>query len=163
MKFLLLLFLMITGCKSPSAENLNPLDNYRNTASQDELTLIEDYFTLMNGHRHNLGINALIYSREIELKAQEHSRNMANGTTAFGHTGSGARCSSIMTAIGPANLCGEIVAKGQNTSLEVFNSWMGSSGHRSKIENARYTHTGVSVIKNDSGVSFWTQIFLEVY
>lgn len=163
MKFLLLFLLVISGCKTPSVENLNPLDNYLNPASKDDQTVIDEYLVLMNGRRHELGINALIYSREIELKAQEHSQNMANGSVAFGHTGSSARCSAIITALGPANLCGEIVAKGQDTSLEVFNAWMGSSGHRSKIENSRYTHTGVSVIKNDSGVSFWTQIFLEVY
>ncbi len=118
---------------------------------------------LVNDHRLDLGLDSLIYSEEIERKAVEHSQNMANGSVAFGHTGSSARCSSIMTSLGPANLCGEIVAKGQKTPDAVFASWMGSSGHRSKIENSRYTHTGVSVIKNDSGVSFWTQIFLEVY
>lgn len=155
MKYLLLILLIVSGCKSPSVENLNSLE-------KDDSTVIDSYLTLVNGHRHDLGINALIYSTEIELKAQEHSRNMANGSVTFGHTGSGVRCSAIITSLGPANLCGEIVAKGQNTSLEVFNAWMGSSGHKSKIENSRYTHTGVSVIKNDSGVSFWTQIFLEV-
>lgn len=158
MKYLLLFLLVITGCKTPSIENLS-----FDPDKKDDVSVIESYLTLVNTHRHDLGINALIYSTEIEQKAQEHSQNMANGTVSFGHTGSSARCSAIITALGPANLCGEIVARGQETSAQVFSSWMGSSGHKSKIENSRYTHTGISVVKNDSGVSFWTQIFLEVY
>lgn len=159
--FLLALFLLV-GCETPNVENLNPLDQYLNPATKDETTIREEYMGLVNTHRQDIGERALIYSAYIEGVAQEHSVNMASGKVTFGHTGSSARCQKIITELGPANLCGEIVAQGQDNASEVYKAWMSSSGHKSKIENGRYTHTGLGMAKNPKGVIFWTQIFLEV-
>lgn len=162
MKAFLLLLLLLAGCKTPNVENLNPLDQYLNPDPKDESTLREEYMELVNTHRQDIGVQSLIYSDYIEGVAQEHSNNMAKGVVPFGHTGSSSRCQKIITELGPANLCGEIVAQGQDNATEVFRAWMSSSGHKSKIENARYTHTGLALAKNSRGVIFWTQIFLEV-
>lgn len=159
--FLLLMFLLV-GCETPNVENLNPLDRYLDSATKDETTVREEYINLVNTYRQGIKVPALIYSDYIEGVAQEHSENMASGKVAFGHTGSSDRCQKIITELGPANLCGEIVAQGQGNATEVFKAWMSSSGHRSKIENSRYSHTGLGMAKNPKGVIFWTQIFLEV-
>lgn len=159
--FLLALFLLV-GCETPNVENLNPLDQYLNPATKDEATIREEYMDLVNSHRQDIGVRALIYSAYIEGVAQEHSENMAKGLVPFGHAGSSLRCQKIISELGPANLCGEIVAQGQDNASEVYKAWMNSSGHKSKIENARYTHSGLGMAKNPKGVIFWTQIFLEV-
>lgn len=162
MKVFLLLLFLLAGCESPNVDNLNPLDRYLNPGTKDENTVREEYMDLVNTHRQDIGVRALIYSAYIEGVAQEHSENMASGKVAFGHTGSSDRCQKIITELGPANLCGEIVAQGQDNASEVYKAWMNSSGHKSKIENSRYTHAGLGLAKSSKGVIFWTQIFLEV-
>jgi uncharacterized protein YkwD len=163
MKMFLLLLFLVTGCKSPNVEKLNPLESYLNPQTKDDSLIREEYINLVNSHRQNLGTRALIYSDYIEDVAQEHSENMAEGKVPFGHTGSSVRCQKIITELGPANLCGEIVAQGQDNAKEVFASWIGSLAHKSKIENSRYTHTGLGIARNSRGVIYWTQIFLEVF
>lgn len=162
MKAIFLMLVLLTGCKTPNVDNLNPLDKYLNPESKDENTVREEYIQMVNEHRQDIGVQALITSSYIQGVAQEHSDNMAKGLVPFGHTGSSDRCQKIITEFGPANLCGEIVAQGQDNATEVFRAWMNSSGHKSKIENSRYTHTGLGMAKNPKGVIFWTQIFLEV-
>src|SRR5690349_14152841 len=121
--FLLALFLLV-GCETPNVENLNPLDQYLNPASKDDATIREEYMELVNSHRQDIGVRALIYSAYIEGVAQEHSENMASGKVTFGHTGSSLRCQKIITELGSANLCGEIVAQGQDNASEVYKAWM---------------------------------------
>jgi uncharacterized protein YkwD len=86
---------------------------------------------------------------------------MANGTTAFGHTGFSTRCSAAKSVLGGGNWCGENVAAGQKTPKDAFNSWMNSSGHRANIEKGQATYTGFGYAQNSSGKYYWTQIFLE--
>lgn len=162
MKILILFLLFLTSCTSPDVSDINPLEKYLSPQAKDDADLREEYMDLVNRHRSRLGLDEFIYSPEIENLAQEHSINMARGQVPFGHDGSGVRCQKLMTEIGPANLCGEIVAKGQDDPVKVFTAWKSSSSHRSKIENSRYTHSAVGVGRNSEGVIFWTQIFLEV-
>jgi len=122
----------------------------------------DEYIELVNTHRRDLGLRALQVSPYIDLAALDHSQKMADKTIPFGHTGSATRCSLIINAIGSGNLCGEIVASGYKTPQSVFEGWIKSPTHKSKIENTRYTHTGLGFAKNSTGVIYWTQIFLEV-
>lgn len=124
-------------------------------------TLSEQYLILMQDHRHPLALRPLIRNTDMDGLALQHSKDMANRMTFFGHSGSSVRCADAIKFLGRGNLCGEIVAMGQSTAQQVLNSWLGSSGHRAHIENRRYTHTGVGWAKNGNGTFYWTQIFLE--
>lgn len=117
---------------------------------------------LVNAHRERKGAALLVEAESIKALAQEHAENMSRGAVAFGHAGSSRRCDILITELGPAELCGEIIARGQENADEVYSAWMKSAAHRTKIENPRYTHTGVGLSKSESGVIYWTQIFLEV-
>lgn len=55
---------------------------------------------------------------------------------------------------------GENIAMGQNSSAEVINSWMNSSGHRANILNPGYTRIGVAAYCTPSGTIYWCQQFL---
>lgn len=162
MKIIFVLLFLVVGCKTPSVDNINPLEAYLDPQIKADSNLREDYIQLMTNYRHDLGLNSYIYSEELELKAQEHSEKMASGSVAFGHTGSSLRCSELILELGSGNLCGEIIAKGQESAEAVFASWMSSTTHAGKIMNPRYTHTGLGIAKSAGGVIFWTQIFLEV-
>ena len=55
---------------------------------------------------------------------------------------------------------GENIAMGQNSSAEVINAWMNSSGHRANILNPGYTRIGVAAFTTPSGTIYWCQQFL---
>ena len=49
---------------------------------------------------------------------------------------------------------------GQNSSAEVINAWMNSSGHRANILNPSYTRIGVAAYVTPGGTIYWCQQFL---
>lgn len=53
----------------------------------------------------------------------------------------------------------ENVGSGQITAEELFNAWLQSETHRENVES-NYYNTGISILKNDQGVYFFTQIYL---
>ena len=126
-----------------------------------DVTMTEEFMTLINDHRVTLGLDPLTSVTGLEEISTYHSSNMASGSVAFGHTGFSERCALGRSVLGGGNLCAENVAMGQKTVQAAFTAWMNSSGHRANIENARVTHTGFGFAKSSSGVWYWTQIFLE--
>jgi uncharacterized protein YkwD len=153
--FLLFISVLIFGCVGDSEDNSFSERN-RNT-----LSTTEEYIELMNEHREKLGLRPLIQNSFIEEIAQEHSLNMSNGIVPFGHLGMSTRCNRLSAQLS-SNACGEIVARGQESSDDVLASWLNSPSHRASIEDSKWTHTGVSLSVNSSGVHYWTQIFLRI-
>lgn len=159
----LTLLALSTSCNKKSLSEFNPLDVKSESSSpEDHNSVTHDYLDLANARRASLGLNPLTLQTDLSDLAINHSKNMATGKVSFGHTGFSERCDSARDIMGGGNLCGEIVASGQDTATEVFGAWMASSGHRQKIEEGRYTHTGFGYYKNSKGEIYWTQIFLEV-
>ena len=60
-----------------------------------------------------------------------------------------------------AKKVGENVAYGYSSAASVVNAWLKSPGHKSIIENANYTHFGISTEMNAEGRYFYTQLFIE--
>ena len=165
----LLLFGVLTllslsaSCNKNSLSEFNPLDVKTESANpEDQSSVTNEYLDLVNARRASLGLNPLILQNEMSILAITHSQNMASGKVSFGHTGFTERCDDSREIMSGGNLCGEIVANGQDNASEVYAAWMASSGHRQKIEEGRYTHTGFGYYKNSEGEIYWTQIFLEV-
>lgn len=161
--FALLCLSLLTSCKA--VEDANPLKALsENSTGDDSLTktTTTEYLELVNKYRISLGLNSLLLEEDMSKLATAHSQNMATGIVAFGHTGFAERCNKSREIMGHGNLCGEIVAQGQTSPESVFQSWIGSSGHRAKLQEPRYTHTGFGYFKNEKGVTYWTQVFLEV-
>ena len=59
-----------------------------------------------------------------------------------------------------ANAVSENVAVGYSTAQAVVNGWLNSPDHKEAIESD-FTHSGISVAQTDSGVNFFTQIFIK--
>lgn len=165
MKILLLSLFLLVSCKTPTTKNFNPLDSYFNFNTGGDgpiLAITEEYMDLVDQHRQSLGLSAFLPSPEIEVEARTHAENMAKGLAPFGTAGTLDRCARIKTSLGVGELCGEVVAKGQKTPVEVLTSWMSSTGGRNKIESTRFTHSMMAVVENTDGVKYWVQIFLEI-
>lgn len=54
----------------------------------------------------------------------------------------------------------ENIAMGQNSSAEVIQAWMNSSGHRANILNPGYKRIGVAAYVTPDGTIYWCQQFL---
>lgn len=121
----------------------------------------EDFMTLINNHRRELGLRSLIHDDDLAKIALGHSQNMASGFIPMGHIGFSSRCEDARDALGGGNLCSENVAAGQKTPQAAFTAWMNSPGHRANIEQPRVSHTGFAFAKSSSGKYYWTQIFIE--
>lgn len=160
MKTFILMGLLIgtLSCGKNNSSGSKALSPYREEARTGALE--RDYFLLMNSHRATRGLPALQYSLSIEGVAAEHSTYMSGGPGRFGHRGWQDRCRRLNETHRSEN-CGEIVAMGQETSKDVLNSWINSPAHREMIESPDFTHTGVGIKRNERGVIYWTQMFIE--
>lgn len=144
---------------APPKEPVNPDTPSVVLTEKEKMTA--EFMKLINQHRVSLGLRALVHTEELQVIAEDHSRDMASGRVAFGHAGFSERCADGKSALGGGNLCAENVAKGQKTVQAAFNAWMNSTGHRGNIEKPRVTHTGFGFEKSVSGTWYWTQIFIE--
>ena len=160
--FLLFMTLFVCSCdKSTTGLVNNILSDQNGSNTSSDLTMTEEFMTLINDHRILLGLTPLLLDQGMSRIAEQHSADMADQVVPFGHDGFSTRCSDVRSLLGGGNLCAENVAMGQKTVLAAFNSWMNSPGHRANIEQSRVTHTGFGYKKSATGTYFWTQIFIE--
>ena len=83
------------------------------------------------------------HSAALQAAAQAHADDMAR-SGAFGHTGSNGSTLRTRTSAAGYNACyaAENVASGQVSIAQVFQDWMGSSGHRTNILAPQATQFG---------------------
>lgn len=166
MKTTLILFLLFFfgACNKDTLQDVNPispiLDDINSSLSSAEFK--DRYLDLVNDHRRKLGLEPLLYSAEMESISTFHAVMMASGQVSFGHDGFSARCSEAKESFPSSNLCSEVVAKGPTTPESLLKMWLSSSGHRSKIESSRSTHTGLGLVRDKSGKAYYSELFLEV-
>lgn len=134
----------------------------QNALEVDSNSINQEYLTLVNNYRHDLGLSSLTYSPDIASVAQGHSKAMAIGSRAFGHRGFSVRCRWIKNRIGRHLKCAEIIAKGQKTIESAFKAWKNSPDHLKELEDPYFTHTGLGIYKSEKGVTYWTQMLVEL-
>lgn len=146
--FSLFIIFLIAGCNKDSVEDEINLTG--NSIIESEI------FSLVNTHRESLGKNTLIESTLVQKHAKEHNIYMIN-MGKLSHDNFPKRASAISEKT-EASYIAENVGKDYPTAGEMFNNWLASDGHKQNIEGD-YTHTGISVIKNDEGKYYYTQLF----
>jgi uncharacterized protein YkwD len=113
---------------------------------------------LLNAERVAAGLAPLRVAVELNLAAEEHSRDMADSGL-ISHTGSDG--SSIMQRISDAGYawarCGENIAVGQRSPEEAMAFWMSSPPHRANILDPQMQEVGVGYMRQDAGFGhYWT-------
>ncbi|HEY70742.1 MAG TPA: CAP domain-containing protein [Anaerolineae bacterium] len=106
--------------------------------------------SLINQERSSRGISPLIVSSQLTAAARQHSRDMACNDF-FSHTGSdGSSPFDRMAWSGFSfTAAAENIYAGSgpyNSPQQAFNGWMNSTGHRTNMLNATYTHVGIGYI-----------------
>lgn len=125
----------------------------------DIKSMEKDILFYINEYRKSLGLDALQILKEATMEAVNHSAEMANKTSAFGHDGFDARIDNIQSKIGFLHGAGENVAYGKLSAKEVVDLWINSPPHKKNIIG-NYGYTGIGVVKNSDGLPFYTQIFI---
>lgn len=131
---------LVLGACSPSGTGLGTTQRLSFGQSVD----IAATGTRISALRAGQGLaRPLGHSAALQAAAQSHADDMAQ-TGEFGHRGSnGSTASSRLRAAGyTACFNAENVAYGQENTAQVFQDWMGSSGHRRNILAPEATQFG---------------------
>lgn len=155
---LCMLLISINNC---IAQNKLVTNNKHVEIAQNVISLnMNDSILLyVNQYRRNKKLSALQLDSVIAIVALGHSINMATKKVAFGHDGFEERIQRIIRENLKIKASAENVAFGNLSAESVVKGWMNSPRHLKNIEG-NYTYTGIGVVKDDKGISFFTQIFI---
>lgn len=159
---LILLSLTLACGKGFDKKNKSTTNRTQEEQEVDTNSINLVYLDLLNEYRIDQGLRPLNYSPEIEKVAKDHSKGMAKHTRPFGHMGMSQRCRKIKKELGPLKACGEIIAMGQKTAKAVLTAWINSPKHHKALTDPQFNTTALGIYKDDKGVIYWTQIFVEL-
>lgn len=132
-------------------------------AGGDTVTLSpqeRELFELVNSERVSRGLAPLQLNTQLTYLARLKSQDMADlnyfahESPTYGRSGDMLRNAGFKFSLAAENI-------GMGGSIKaIFNAFMNSSGHRSKIVGSRYTHTGVGVVYKPGRGYLVTQLFV---
>lgn len=151
--FILLCFTVLTCTVSCSKD-----DSPEDIEKQEALLISEEILQLVNIHRASISKEPLAINNLATQLAEEHTYYMVTQND-ISHDNFNERSDRLFDEEN-ATRTGENVAYGQQSAKDVMEAWLNSSGHRANIEGD-FTHIGIGVVKNESGIYYFTQIFLK--
>lgn len=113
---------------------------------------------LVNKHRKSIGKSSIKINVFANTLSKEHTNYMIYKNT-ISHDNFNQRSQQLFD-LENARSIGENVAAGQASAGSVMQSWLKSEGHKKNIEG-NFTHIGISAIKNEAGIYYYTQLFLK--
>lgn len=147
----IVLFVLVAGsCSTESLDDTNILTAQNDKAIEAELLQI------VNEHRSSLGYSELEFSSVAYQYANAHNDYMI-GKGTINHDNFSSRALKISDKVN-ASFVAENVAKDYATAAIALQEWLDSSGHRKNIEGD-FTHTGISVKKDENDDLYFTQLF----
>lgn len=144
------LLLFLNSCTSDSIDDTPVLE------AENVLTIEQDLLDIVNAHRLSLKTNTLAFSDVAYKYANLHTDYMISKGS-ISHDNFSSRASNIDSEIS-VEMVAENVAKDYQSALEAFEGWYISSSHKKTMEGD-FTHTGISVKKDDLGNYYFTQLF----
>ena len=144
------LLLFLGSCTSDSVDDTPVLE------AENVLSIEQDLLEIVNEHRLSLNTNTLEFSDVAYKYANLHTDYMISKGS-ISHDNFSSRASNINTEIA-VEMVAENVAKDYQTAIEAFEGWYTSSSHKKTMEGD-FTHTSISVKKDDLGNYYFTQLF----
>ncbi len=128
-------------------------------------TVRQALLDLHNARRKQLGRAALSLDSTLNAGADRYADIMA-AQNWFSHTRpSGLSWSQWWDQYYPESLdypghtIGENIARGQDSTTEVFNAWMNSPDHKANIEKAAFRKLGIGQAVSSNGTMYWVAHF----
>ncbi len=124
---------------------------------ENNLVLAQEVLDVLNEYRASIGLENLVWHDESEELAVLHSSYMVQQNK-VSHDNFFER-STILQEKG-ASLVSENVAYGYVDATSVLEGWLNSPSHKNAIEGT-YTHSGIGIVYTESGVAYFTQLFIK--
>ncbi len=123
--------------------------------------LAEQAFSSVNRHRVLAQLRELDHQHAISTIAEEHSLNMADGKTPFGHEGFTNRLEQLKARFAFTAAAENVgYVTGQSNPVDVIvNGWLGRNDHRANMLGD-FQVSGIGVAQGPGGELFITQIYL---
>jgi len=125
-------------------------------------SLEQDTHSKVNDYRSGRGLAALAWNDALAGQARQHSANMANGATAFGHDGFTARVDAIVQVMSISGAAENLAMTSgiSDPAGAVVTGWLNSASHKPHIEGD-FDLTGVGVAMSSGGSIYFTQMFVK--
>ncbi len=150
--------LMFSCAKENVDEELKSVDYVSESSVNYNYSEIEsEILSEVNKYRLEKGLSELEEIGEISIEAEDHNYYMVD-VGKVSHDNFGKRYEALVNGIG-ARAVSENVAFGYRTADAVVKAWLNSEGHRENIEKD-FTHFGISVVQNEEGRNYFTNIFV---
>jgi len=166
--FILAFAISLLSCSSDNSDDLFVEDvviviedeviTVEETSSYKYSEIESEISDLINSHRENIGLTSLIPLDAVSEVAESHSNYMVE-TGKLSHDNFSERAKELISNENAISV-GENVASGFTTAEGAVNGWLSSPGHKSVIENSKFTHFGVSTETDSNGRNYYTQIFI---
>ena len=144
------LLLFLGSCTSDSLDETPVIE------AENVIAIEQDLMDIVNEHRLTLTINALVFSDVAYKYANIHTDYMI-GKGNISHDNFSARATNINSEV-EVEMVAENVAKDYKSAIDAFQGWLSSSSHKKTMEGD-FTHTGISVKKDEQGNYYFTQLF----
>jgi len=146
----ILFVLFLSSCTTENEEDLLIVE------ADNAVHLESEILELVNDHRTSLNMNKLLFSEVAYKYANIHTDYMIRKGS-LSHDNFSSRASNIDSEEAVA-MVAENVAKNYVTAEAAFKGWYNSVNHKKTMEGD-FTHTAVSVKKDETGNFYFTQLF----
>lgn len=150
---LVLFVITLASCTKES-----PLESTNITVAQNSLEIESELLKIVNDHRVSLGASILEFNAVAYEYANTHNDYMISKSE-ISHDNFSSRASKISSETNAIEVA-ENVAKNFSNATQVFDGWLNSSSHKATMEGD-YTHTAISVKRNDAGDYYFVQMFFK--
>ena len=146
------------SCSTDSVSETDTTANLETTFNRtNDNAFADEVLSIINAHRADFGWSPFEEHHEAKMQAVDHTMYMAEKNK-VSHDNFFKR-SDYLKKNG-AKKVSENVAYGYRTAEDVVQGWLASESHKAAIESD-YTGTGLSVVKNERGINYYTQIFVK--
>jgi uncharacterized protein YkwD len=119
----------------------------------------KEILDLTNRERKNKDLPPLRVNSVLVKVARGHSQNMAKQEK-MDHVLDGKNPYERIKSAGYRYYhAGENVASGNVSAKDIMEAWMKSKIHRDNILRKEYTEIGIGIVKDEKGMSYYTQVF----
>jgi uncharacterized protein YkwD len=154
----------MTSCTKDTAhqqDNLQVLfvedkENVEKESSVNPSDIEVRLFDMINNHRVNANLSELSFEEFTSIQAEKHNEYMISKGQRS-HANFGERAALIAEKVG-AEFIAENLASDYRNIEDALEDWLKSPGHLKNIEGD-FTHTGLSIKADASGMLYFTQIF----
>ena len=149
----MLLWMLLVACSDVEEEP----DLFQFTAIEVEV------HDLVNAYRADNGLPALELDGTIGETARTHSKDMLNGSVAFGHDGFDGRADSIDLVLDVSTAAENVAYSSgfDDPAQIVVQGWIDSPGHEENMVGD-FALTGVGAAERD-GEYYFTQLFVQLF